>query len=92
MSIQPDTHVPTDETPHVCPYCERPFRGERAHALHVGERHGDRMTDAERDAYEAAKDDEEHDLFGFHIAVFVVIAITQGLVVLLYMIAFGGGI
>lgn len=91
-TITPETFVPADETPAAqCPYCERPFRSQRAHDLHVGEEHPDRHTDAEAEAYEQAASDEDDELFGFHMKVFVAIGVLHTVIVLAYMIVFGGG-
>ncbi|WP_255198335.1 DUF7410 domain-containing protein [Halorarius litoreus] len=91
--VTPETVVPADETPVArCPYCERPFRSQRAHDLHVGEDHADRCTDAEAEAYDAAWDDETDELFGFHMKVFVAIGVLHTVIVLAYMVVFGGGV
>lgn len=90
--VTAETRVPDDETPAAaCPYCDRPFAGERARDLHVGEVHADVFTDAEREAYAAAEDDESDDLFRYHMKVFVAIGVVHAVLVALYMIAFGGG-
>ena len=81
--------MPADETPAArCAYCDRPFRTERAWALHVGEAHPGRCTDAEGDAYDEAASDEADELFGFHMKVFVAIGVVHTVVVLAYMVAF----
>lgn len=87
--VIPETFVPDDETPAArCRYCDRPFRTERSWALHVGEEHPDRYTDEEAEAYEQATSNEEEDLFGFHMKVFVAIGVIHTVVVLAYMVAF----
>jgi NAD-dependent SIR2 family protein deacetylase len=88
-----DTDVPPDrEAPAACPYCDRPFASVRARNLHVGEVHPEQCTDAERRAYEDADDQEMDELFLYHIKAVVVIGVTWGLVVMLYMVALGSGI
>jgi hypothetical protein len=44
---------------HVCSYCRRPFASDDLLALHRGQTHPDRLTDAEREAFEAAYEDEQ---------------------------------
>lgn len=86
----PDAHVPPDESPAArCPYCDRPFRDERARDLHVGEDHPHARTDADEEAYEAAREDESEELFTYHMKVFVALGAVQIVLVVLYLIAFG---
>lgn len=89
--LAPDTAVlPGDEPPAAhCPYCDRPFDGEPARDLHVGERHPAEMTDDEAAAYETAIDAENDDLFLYHIKVIVALGIIHGVVVLVYMAMLG---
>lgn len=75
-----------------CPYCDRPFAGERALALHVGETHETRCTAREREAYEDAMADERDELFLYHMKVVVALSVVYGVVVLAYMIALGSGL
>ena len=71
-----DVELPADERPTArCPYCERPFRSERLRALHVGDRHPERCTDAERADYEAAREDESDDLFVYHLKVIAALVV-----------------
>lgn len=91
--ITPDTAVPPGESPAArCPYCDRPFRRERSRALHVGEDHPDERTEADDDAYERAREEEEESLFYFHMKVILAIGGLHAVIVLLYMIAFGSGL
>lgn len=76
----------------TCTYCGRPFASADAHDLHVGERHADVCTEAERTAAEAAAESERDDLFYFHLRVVAAIAALYTVVVLLYMIALGSGL
>ena len=59
--------VPDGEIPARCPYCDRPFRTEQFLALHLGDDHSESWTDAERAAYEAAREDEADALFVYHL-------------------------
>lgn len=89
----PGTEVRPGETVAArCPHCDQPFRGERARALHVGERHWDACTDEQRAAYETAREAERDDLFYFHLRVVAALGVLYGFVVLAYMIALGGGL
>lgn len=89
-TVVPDVRVPPDESPAArCPYCDRPFRSEQARALHVGEAHPHTSTDADDEAYEAAREEEEEALFYYHMKVFVALGAVQIVLVVLYLIAFG---
>jgi hypothetical protein len=48
--------------PYDCPYCDRAFHRESYLALHRGQTHPDDLTDAERQAFETARDEEEEEL------------------------------
>ena len=76
--------VPAGEEPAArCPYCERPFRAERSRDLHVGEAHAGEANDDERERYEAAEEDEDDDLFVFHLKVVAaIVAVIMGYVYL----------
>jgi hypothetical protein len=86
----PETTVPDGETPRArCPYCDRPFGREALRDLHVGEIHADVCTDAEREAYAEADEQEVDDLFFYHMQVVVVIGVSYALFVLVYMAVLG---
>ncbi|WP_255150329.1 DUF7410 domain-containing protein [Halorarius halobius] len=53
-----DTH----DTDPTCPYCDRAFARESYRDLHLGVDHADRLTDAERERYETAHEQEEQEL------------------------------
>lgn len=90
-ATQPETSVPAGEQPAGrCSYCGRPFATERLHALHVGETHPGRCTDAEREAYERARQDEDDELFLFHFKVVGALGVTYALFVLAYMVVLSG--
>lgn len=76
-----DVLVPDGETPEArCPYCERPFRREDLCALHVGDRHFEDCTDAEREAYDDAYDTESDALFIFQLkSIAALVALSLGL-------------
>jgi hypothetical protein len=70
------TDLPADADPHRCPYCDRPLPGERLLALHLGERHADRLSPAERESFAAAEDGEVDDLFVYHLKVVALIVLV----------------
>ena len=79
--------VPEGEEPAArCPHCDRPFRSERTRDLHVGEVHLSDASEAEIDRYEAAYDDEDDDLFVFHLK--FVAAIVAGIMGYVYLYGF----
>lgn len=89
----PDHDVPADADPAAtCDHCGRPFAADRAHALHVGEVHPDACTDAEREAYEAALDEEREDLFYFHLKAVATLGAVYAVTIVLYMVALGSGL
>jgi len=54
--------APSSGPPHDCPYCDRAFHRESYLALHWGQTHPAALTDPERRAFEAARDEEEEEL------------------------------
>jgi len=58
--------VPPDAPRHDCERCGAAFASERGLALHRGLRH-DGLTDAERAAYESAREAEDAELRRFRI-------------------------
>lgn len=70
-------HVPSAETAHDCPYCDRPFPDRRLLILHLGVDHGDHIDDDELADFEDAYDEEGDELRRYRIA-------AVGLLVLLY--------
>ena len=81
-----DWDVPSDETPVRCPRCERPFRTEQYRDLHLAEHGLDSLSDLEREAYRAALDAEDDDLFVFHLKVVAALSILYTVLVLAYMV------
>lgn len=87
-SVAAETTVrETEDAAAVCPHCGRPFAEAEARDLHVGENHAEELTEAERDAFEAAREAEDDDLFYFHLRVVAALAVLYTVVVLLYMVA-----
>ena len=87
---EPEFDVPADEAPRWCPYCDRPFRTDRAAIYHVGQDHADVCTSDERAAYDDERDDEEFELFTFHVKVAVVILVTYFTFTYFYALSLGG--
>ena len=86
-AIDPDILVRGTESPAVtCPYCNRPFDTQRSQALHLGEEHADQLTDTEQDAYYTAIEDEQAELWWYHMKVVVALGVTNGVVILGYMV------
>jgi len=83
-----DTHwdVPPDETPVRCPRCDRPFRTEQYRDLHLAEHGLDSLSDLEREAYRAALDAEDDDLFVFHLKIVAALSILYTVLILAYMV------
>lgn len=86
-------YVPADETPAgTCRHCDRPFRTERALALHLEERHPDALNAREAAAADEAAERERDDLFHYHAKVVGALGALYSSTVIVYMIAFGSGI
>lgn len=84
----PELDVPAGEQPpERCSYCERPFRTERLLALHLGEVHGEALTDAERAAYEDAYEAESDELFVYHMKVIGALVVLYFFVTYAYAFA-----
>jgi len=66
MNPDRDADVPPDATPHVCERCGHPFTAESRLALHRGLAHTE-LTPEEREAFEAAREEEEADLRRFRL-------------------------
>ncbi len=89
---QPEYDVPPGETPAAtCRHCGRPFRRERALALHLGDAHEGRLDRAEADRHAAAVEAERDELFYYHAKVVTVLGAVYSITVIVYMIAFGTG-
>ena len=81
-----DWNVPSGEEPVRCPRCERPFRTEQYRDLHLAEHGLDSLSDLEREAYRAALDAEDDDLFVFHLKVVAALSILYTVLILAYMV------
>ena len=63
----PETTVPDDETPVVCPYCGFELAAEKQRRLHLGLEHYAELTDDEREAFKQTYTQEEESLNRFRI-------------------------
>lgn len=83
--------VPSEETPTAtCQYCGRPFRTDRYATYHLGVAHPDELTEAEREAVEDEREDEEFDLFTFHVKAAVAVFLTYFMFTFLYALVWAG--
>lgn len=83
--------IPADETPAAtCPYCGRPFRAERYATYHLGVTHPDELTADEQTAFEDERDDEEYELFTFHLKAAVAVFLSYFLFTFLYALVWAG--
>jgi len=85
-TVQPTTRVPADETAVRCPHCDRPLPSERLRDIHVGEVHPDTCSVDEREAYEAASDEERDDLFVYHLKIISALVALYAVLIIVYMI------
>lgn len=93
LAVEPDIAVPDGETPAgTCRHCGRPFRHERALALHLGAVHEGELDATEAAAFEKAQELEHDDLFYFHAKVVGALGIIYSVTVIAYMVAFGTGL
>ena len=81
-----DWEVPPGEDPVRCPRCDRPFRREQYRDLHLADHGLESLTALEREAYEAARDAEDDDLFVFHLKIVGALSILYAVLVLAYMV------
>lgn len=77
-----DEQYDVDEEPARCPTCGTPFRTDHLLALHRGETHPETLDAAGREAYDEARDEEDEQLFIFHLK--VVAAITLVMFIFIY--------
>jgi len=63
----PETYVPEDDEPVVCPYCGFELTDETQYRLHLGLEHYRSLTDDERKQFKQAYTDEEATLNRFRI-------------------------
>ncbi|NUB92523.1 hypothetical protein HT576_16045 [Haloterrigena sp. SYSU A121-1] len=83
--------VPAGEEPETtCPYCGRPFRVQRYATYHLDVAHPDELSNEERAAVEDVRDDEEHELFTFHVKAAVSVFLTYFLFTFIYALVWAG--
>ena len=90
---RPTVDVPPGEVPAAtCRHCDRPFRTERALALHLAGVHPDALDPTERAAAERAAELEQDDLFYYHAKVVGALGAIYSITVIVYMVAFSSGV
>ncbi len=83
--------VPAEATPTVtCPYCDRPFRSERYATFHIGRVHAEECTPTEREAFDEKRDDEQFELFTFHVKAAVSVFLLYFLFTFIYALVWAG--
>ena len=82
--------VPNGEIAVTCPYCQRPFRTETLAIYHIGFAHEELCTDEERAMFEAEREDEEFDLFTFHVKAAVSVFMVYFMFTFLYALVWAG--
>jgi hypothetical protein len=81
MSLE-DHDATAKDTVHECQHCGAQFARAEYHALHLGQEHESVLTSAEREAYEAARDDEAEALRLFRLkALAVLVAVYFGFLI-----------
>lgn len=89
---EPTFDVPEGETPAAtCRHCGRPFRSERALALHLDDVHPGALDATEAAAVEKATELERDELFYYHAKVVGALGALYSVTVIVYMVAFGTG-
>ena len=63
----PETSVPEDDTPVVCPYCGFELTDDTQYQLHLGLEHYQLLTDDEREQFKETYTQEETTLNRFRI-------------------------
>ena len=90
---RPTFDVPPGETPAAtCRHCDRPFRTERALALHLADAHPEALDPTERAAAERAAELEHDELFYYHAKVVGALGAIYSVTVIVYMVAFSSGV
>ena len=80
-----NTEVPTEETPaEVCEYCKRPFATTDRLVLHKGLEHVRVLTEREKEAFIAARSDEEDDLRTFRLKALLLLVIVYFSFLIIY--------
>ncbi|MFC7213010.1 hypothetical protein ACFQO4_02800 [Saliphagus sp. GCM10025334] len=87
---EPEYDVPEEGPALTCPYCARPLQTEELLTYHVGLAHDDVCSDAERETFEEAREDEEFDLFTFHAKAAVSVFLIYFMFVFLYGLVWSG--
>jgi len=84
----PETHIPEDETPVVCPYCGFELPDDEQCRLHLGLEHYGELGEAEREAFKRNYTEEETALNRFRIiALGALVALYFGFLVVYAILA-----
>lgn len=90
---EPTFDVPLAETPTAtCRHCDRPFRSERALALHLDEVHPGSLDATEAAAVDRARELEADELFLYHAKVVGALGAIYSATVIIYMVVFTSGL
>ena len=88
---EPEFDIAPDVEPTTrCPYCGRPFRLERYATFHVGIEHADECSDDDLESFDAEREDEEYDLFTFHLKAAVSVFLVYFMFSFMYALVWAG--
>ncbi|MDZ7730270.1 MAG: hypothetical protein U5K37_03995 [Natrialbaceae archaeon] len=91
MTLEATYDIPPGEEPAArCPYCNRPFSSERLETFHVGRRHEAELTDEEQARFEEATDEEQYDIFTYHLKAAVSVFLVYFLFTMIYALVWSG--
>lgn len=83
--------VPADDVPeYTCPYCDRPFRSKRYGIFHVGHVHPENCSETERETFDEERDDEQFELFTFHVKAAVSVFLLYFMFTFIYALVWVG--
>lgn len=86
-STVPDGYrVPDGIDPVTCAYCGAPFADDELLALHRGLDHTDRITDAEREAFEDAYETEADEIRFFRLQALAVLVLLYFALLISYSV------
>jgi hypothetical protein len=78
--------VPAGETVHECPDCGRPFETADYLALHRGLAHEDRLSEADREAFAAAREEEAAAIRRFRLKALGVVVLVYFVLLMVYAV------
>ena len=87
-SLDTTADADSGESEHACPYCDRVFARGDYRDLHLGVEHDrDRLTDAERAAFAAARETEEEELTIFRYKALGLLVVAYFLFLMAYAVS-----